>query len=183
MAIYGVFRAIYTSAMKSIYLDIETARDGAPTVLGYCCGDGPICQVVRGLGAAAGPARLEATTRLAAFPRGCRLYTFNGTAFDLPRILDAYNVDLAARCDHVDLLYAARAVGHRGGQKALEVRYGACARPRQPPNTWALWDRWARGDGAALAELLAYNAADVAGLAVLARELSRRRGATRPRFG
>lgn len=174
--------------MTTAYLDIETYRDESITVVGLQVEGVPaLVQMVA-------PA-ISADGLLGLIPRGARLYTFNGHGFDLPVIKAKLGIDLRSRCDSVDLYAVTRKAGIAGGQKKVEValRRGtgfaagfsdspAVAWERPKPNTFELWDRWKAGDKSALDELLAYNAADVAGL-IQIRDAMRLRGHIPVRFG
>jgi hypothetical protein len=97
------------------------------------------------------------------------LITFNGTMFDLPLLRMEFGWNGSAR--HLDLRPVLMSLGYRGSLKAIEAARGI-ARPSALSQTGAeaveLWNRNQQGDGTALRSLLAYNAADVAGLLSLA---------------
>lgn len=100
------------------------------------------------------------------------LVTFNGAAFDLPFLCDAFPGLSFERHAHFDLCPALRKLGHRGGLKAIEKTLGV---PRDEGldgvDGWiavALWRRHVQGDPRALATLERYCAEDVLGLPALA---------------
>jgi uncharacterized protein YprB with RNaseH-like and TPR domain len=99
------------------------------------------------------------------------LVTFNGDCFDLPFLARSFR-GWRRRALHVDLRWAARRIGWRGGLKTVE-RMAGFARPAELQgmdgfDAVRLW--WAYendGDRSALDTLLAYNRADVEALAPL----------------
>lgn len=113
---------------------------------------------------------------LEAFPTDIRDYamvvTFNGAAFDLPFLRDAFPGLTFERQAHFDLCPALRKLGHRGGLKRIEKELGV---PRDEGldgvDGWIAVDLWARhlgGDPRALPTLERYCAEDVLGLPALA---------------
>ena len=99
------------------------------------------------------------------------LVTFNGSCFDVPvlrRSFPLLNFDLP----HLDLRFAARRVGHRGGLKQLEVDLGI-TRPDEIDDIGGieavrLWKRWERyNDQDALDRLVEYNRADTINLELI----------------
>ncbi|WP_449409271.1 ribonuclease H-like domain-containing protein [Methylobacterium komagatae] len=97
------------------------------------------------------------------------LVTFNGKLFDVPFLRQEFpGLQLPPR--HVDLRFAARRLGLTGGQKAIEARIGAVTRHGVEGDGAAaviLWHRYLRGEMAALRDLIAYNRADVRGMAAI----------------
>ncbi|MCP2082232.1 UNVERIFIED_ORG: putative nuclease with RNAse H fold/dephospho-CoA kinase [Methylorubrum zatmanii] len=97
------------------------------------------------------------------------MVTFNGKLFDVPFLQQEFpGIELPDH--HVDLRFAARRLGLVGGQKAIEVELGADTRDGVAGDGAAavlLWHRYLRGDIPALRELIAYNRADVRGMAVI----------------
>ncbi|MGE0707268.1 MAG: ribonuclease H-like domain-containing protein [Planctomycetota bacterium] len=146
------------------YLDIETlglALEDPITLVGIS--DGAYTSVlVRG--------RDLCPLRLAEELAGARmLVTFNGISFDLPRLRRAFP-GLPWDLPHLDLAVAGRAVGLRGGLKAIERRLGW----RRPggeldgAEAVRLWQAYLAGDRAALPRLVRYCRADVGTLHSLA---------------
>ena len=100
------------------------------------------------------------------------LVTFFGTCFDLPflrRRFPGIEFDQI----HVDLCYAFRRLGLKGGLKRIE---GQLNIPRSPEtehlNGWdavRLWREWERGSQEALGLLKAYNREDIVNLELLMR--------------
>jgi hypothetical protein len=93
------------------------------------------------------------------------LVTFNGTRFDLPFVKKALRMDLLI--PHLDLMPVLRAMGHRGGLKAVEKRVGL-KRALGDVNGGAAVDLWTRfreqGDMPSLRKLLDYNIEDARSL-------------------
>lgn len=146
---------------NEIYLDIETNGYDLVTVIGFDSDE-------------TGPVQLfgKDVTRknlLSALPKVGVLYTFNGERFDIPKITAATGVDLLERYQSCDLMRVGWAHELKGGQKALEDRFGFA---RELPGLNGLcaiefWTRYTEGDDAALETLLKYNAEDLAGMRFL----------------
>ena len=110
------------------------------------------------------------------------LVTWNGRCFDAPLLrrelnipLDKADPDNAGRhpaMAHLDLLPVYRALGLRGGLKAVEKRLGLCRGGLDGLDGWdavRLWRAYEySGEARWLETLLAYNVADVLGLERLA---------------
>lgn len=170
--------------VRTAYLDIETTGAGWPdqavTVVGLYDGQ-TLQQFVLG-------------HNLRDFPKALAevdvLVTFNGSQFDVP-VLRASFPDLPIPPLHLDLRFILARLGHKGGLKRIEPRFGI----HRPPEVAAmngydavlLWERFQRGDLRARELLLEYNREDVLNLEILmerAFELGRSRlfqaGAGRP---
>lgn len=104
-----------------------------------------------------------------------RIYTYNGSRFDLPFIHGSLDVDLAAMFDHHDLMYDCWRHDFYGGFKAVEQQLGI-PRQLQGITGWdavRLWWRYQDyGDCDALGTLLEYNREDVMNLKVLRQRLT-----------
>jgi uncharacterized protein len=142
---------------RVLYLDIETMGTGIGddvTVVGVYDGR-EMRQYVRGINLDRFPREMEQ----------CRLLvTFFGSGFDLPVLRHAFP---GVRFDvlHIDLCYALKRLGYSGGLKRVETQLGL-QRDAQIAglNGWdavRLWREYCRGNGRSLAQLLAYNEADV----------------------
>jgi uncharacterized protein YprB with RNaseH-like and TPR domain len=97
------------------------------------------------------------------------IITFNGTGFDMPILRRTFRWNGKSR--HLDLMPALNALGYRGSLKVIEVARGMVRPPelaRTGGEAVELWARFRGGDQTALRALLAYNAADAAGLLYLA---------------
>ncbi|MCX7912839.1 MAG: ribonuclease H-like domain-containing protein [Dehalococcoidales bacterium] len=104
------------------------------------------------------------------------LYTYNGSRFDLPFIQVKLGIDLEARLDHRDLMYACWRRNLYGGLKQVERRLGI---PRRLPDmdgyqAVQLWWRYVENfDLDALEQLLEYNREDVVNLKLLKEKLEK----------
>lgn len=105
------------------------------------------------------------------------LASFNGSSFDVPRVLDAFHIpDLP--CPHLDLRWPAYHQGWSGGLKEI-LRQLNVQRPEDLTDVDGevaihLWGRWVQTqDEAARGQLLRYCASDVLALVVLASHLAR----------
>ncbi len=106
------------------------------------------------------------------------LVTFNGAAFDLPRLRRAFPGLPAWDLPHFDLAILGRRVGLRGGLKAVERALGR----ERPPELEAvdgaeavrLWEAYQAGDRAALTQLTHYCRADTEALQALAPRIYQR---------
>src|SRR5262249_21190321 len=142
------------------YLDIETAFDGAISVIGMYRPDMGTIQLVGG--------GVRDIWLYEALDGGRTLVTFNGSSFDLPVIRGRLHADLKRVLDHCDLLYICRRRGLRGGLKRVETLLGI-ERATAGISGWdapRLWHRYeVGGDYEALRTLLEYNREDVVNLA------------------
>ena len=105
------------------------------------------------------------------------LASFNGSSFDVPRILDAFHIP-ELPCPHLDLRWPCYHRGWRGTLKSISQRLGI-SRPADLQDADGalavhLWNRWMLSqDRAARDHLLRYCAADVLMLVMLARQLAK----------
>ncbi|WP_447977139.1 ribonuclease H-like domain-containing protein [Candidatus Nitrospira bockiana] len=152
---------------RAVYLDIETTGGphwaGEVTVVGLY-GEGRLTSLVRG-------ESLTAERLAAELSRYDLLVTFFGRIFDVPYLLAKFPT-LRIDLPHMDLCFAAKRLGLRGGLKQIEPLAGI-ERPRhlQGLDGWdavRLWMRWRHGASSALELLLQYNEADVRNLEALA---------------
>lgn len=149
------------------FLDIETnglpLPNGEITIVGIY-GKGTMTTLVQGENLSG--ERLQA--ELASYHL---LVTFFGSGFDLP-FLKAKYPDLMLDHPHIDLCFAARRLGLRGGLKAIEMEVG-CHRPASLDGLtgWdavRLWEEWIQGQSASRDLLIRYNEADCKNLEPLA---------------
>jgi len=90
------------------------------------------------------------------------LVTYNGVAFDLPRLRRHFKIDLGI--PHLDLMHVLRAMGCRGGLKAaekalgLERRYSNGTDGQEAVELWHYYEQL--HDENALKRLMLYNAED-----------------------
>lgn len=98
------------------------------------------------------------------------IVTFNGKRFDA-RFLANELPQLELPEVHIDLMYLARRVGLKGGQKAIERQLGIDLRaPISDVDGFAavlLWHRYIRGELAALKSLIRYNRADIGAMGAI----------------
>jgi hypothetical protein len=155
---------------RAVYLDIETTggppEHGEVTVVGLY-GMGRMISLVRG----------ESLTE-ERLNRELSKYkivvTFFGSVFDLPFLRATYP-GLVLDQPHIDLCFAARRLGWRGGLKHIE----SLATIERPPEVqgldgWdavRLWNTWRTGQARALDLLLRYNEADTRNLEPLAERI------------
>jgi len=160
-------------ACRRAYLDIETAGGGRAGC----------CVTVVGL-AVERPRRLDVVqlvdpriteTAVARVLEGVdRVYTYNGTRFDLPVLRRFLRMDPCDGREHRDLMYDCWRHGLKGGLKAVEQRLGIRRRTAGIDGHMAVrlwWDYVLHRDCQALRTLLLYNREDVLHLATLRRRL------------
>jgi uncharacterized protein YprB with RNaseH-like and TPR domain len=93
------------------------------------------------------------------------LVSFNGSSFDIPRLLGAFHIP-ALPCPHIDLRWTCYHRGLRGGLKLIAYQLGV-TRPVDLQDAdglmaVSLWNRWMiDGDRAARDRLVRYCASDV----------------------
>lgn len=147
------------------FLDVETAWDGSLTVIGvYRSGLGTSQLVSPDMSSRALRDILEGATRI---------FTYNGSRFDLHVIQTQLGVALSAWLPHHDLMYDCWAHQLYGGLKAVEQRLGIHRDTEGIGGIDAmnLWARYRKGDEEALDILLRYNREDVENLETLAIQL------------
>jgi hypothetical protein len=165
--LFDAFRA------RTVYLDIETtgtAPHSSDITMVGLYGGGRLTTLIRG-------ETLTADRLAEELEQYDVIVTFYGSVFDLPFLKMKYP-QLRLDHPHVDLCFAARRLGYRGGLKHLESALGL-TRPAAISglNGWdaaRLWHHWQMGDEAALEQLIRYNAADTTHLAWLAEEIYRK---------
>ena len=157
----------------SAYLDIETTGlsplYNKLTVIGIYRengSDGVVTQLVGD--------EITSSKLILAMEDVTRLYTYNGSRFDLPFIKARLDVDLKECCDHEDLMYACWKRNLKGGLKSVERQLGI-ERELTDIDGWMAVQLWYAyqndGDKTALARLLKYNEEDVVNLQVLRERL------------
>lgn len=96
--------------------------------------------------------------------------TYNGKRFDLPFLRRHYGLDL--NMPHLDIMYALRDLGYRGGLKVCEKRLGfrrQYSEGRDGSEAVSLWHAWTiHNDIEALRKLIVYNMEDTYSLAWIA---------------
>lgn len=155
------------------YLDIETTGlspfHSDVTVIGIYKENGNDSLVMQLVGD-----DISADSLMTAMGSVTKLYTYNGSRFDLPFIKAKLNIDLNECCNHEDLMYACWKRNLKGGLKSVERQLGI-ARESTDIDGWIAvqlwWDYVNNGDREALAALLKYNEEDVLNLRVLKERL------------
>jgi uncharacterized protein YprB with RNaseH-like and TPR domain len=148
---------------RTCFLDIETTGlYHGITVVGVYSTKGYQC-FVRGI-------NLEREVLKRELEEYKMLVTFYGRAFDMPFIERELGITLEV--PHLDLCFAGKKVGLRGGLKKVEQQVGI---EREESifgldgyDAVQLWKEYERGDGIALDTLLEYNMADTVNLKALA---------------
>jgi uncharacterized protein YprB with RNaseH-like and TPR domain len=155
---------------RAVFLDIETTgtapHDGEVTMVGLY-GGGRMTTLIRN-------DSLTGQRLIDELEQYDLIVTFFGSGFDLP-FLKAKYPRLRLDQPHLDLCFAARRLGYRGGLKHIETELGIARHASvQGMDGWEavrLWHQWQAGDEQALARLVTYNAADTKNLAPLAEHL------------
>lgn len=145
------------------YLDIETdglERDSLVTVVTVHKNDDTVT-LIHGKD-------LDAGTISDALKDVSMLVTFNGSCFDLPVLKESFPA-LDLGMPHLDLRFASRRVGYRGGLKNLEIEVGISRddgiKGVDGFEAVRLWNRWNKhGDMDSLKKLTEYNRADTINL-------------------
>jgi uncharacterized protein YprB with RNaseH-like and TPR domain len=156
------------------YLDIETTglrpAECELTVIGIYRENGSDNEVIQMVGDEISRSKL-----VDALKNTSRLYTYNGSRFDLPFINTKLGIDLVKHCDHEDLMYACWKRKLKGGLKSVERQLGIARELTDINGLMAiqLWYEYVdQGNENSLAKLLKYNEEDVVNLRVLRERLS-----------
>ncbi len=161
--------------MISAFLDIETSWERTITIVGiYRSGEGTTQLIAP---------QIERGSLLQALEGVDRLFTYNGTGFDLPVIEKWLGVSLAKHIPHRDLMYDCWKKKLKGGLKGVERTLGI-HRDTEGVNglqAMNLWAAYRRGDSEALELLLRYNKEDCENLEILAHKLGVLKALTEPR--
>ncbi len=100
------------------------------------------------------------------------IITFNGSCFDLP-FIEAYFKDVRFGQAHIDLRFLLKRLGYSGGLKSIEQQLGICReedlKGLNGYDAVLLWQRYLKGDKAALKRLVRYNTEDIVNLKTLMR--------------
>lgn len=160
---YEAYLDIETTGLSPVYHDI--------TVIGIYLVDGSHSRLVQLVG--------EEATRenlVASLEGADRIFTYNGSRFDLPFIRGCLGIDLTDLCRHHDLMYDCWRNGLYGGFKGVEAQLGISRQLKGISGLDAvmLWWRYRNhSDEVALALLLQYNKEDVVNLKALRERLDR----------
>lgn len=162
-----------SESVRDAYLDIETTGlswlDSVITVVGIYLVNGTDSQIVQLVGE-------QATTHnlLESLKGVYKIYTYNGSRFDLPFIHGSLGINLETVAGHHDLMYDCWSCNLYGGFKAVEQQLGISRQLQGITGLDAvmLWRKYQQeSDQNALAMLLEYNKEDVTNLKVLRERL------------
>ncbi len=158
---------------RRAYLDIETtglSRDCSDlTVVGVVTTNGSDLETHQLVGE-----QITAEAVLDLLEGVERIYTYNGSRFDLPFIKSRLGLDLRRQFAHTDLMYNCWRQNLKGGLKAVEVKLGI---QRQLPGVDGImavrlwWNYVNYHNAEALSTLLEYNREDCLNLHVLREKL------------
>ena len=158
---------------KRAYLDIETtglsSKYADITVIGIGVENNCRLEVIQLINH-----DITQTKLLKALKGVDRIYTYNGSRFDLPFIKAKLQVDLTEDFEHRDLMYDCWNKKLKGGLKAVEKKLGIRRELQDIDGYMAVklwWEYQNNGNEEALKILLEYNAEDVVNLRVLRRKL------------
>ena len=148
--------------MTFAFLDIETSWEKTITIIGVHRSGENMVQLIA--------PDIHRDALLEVFQGVDRLYTYNGTVFDLPIIERWTGVNLARLVPHRDLLYDCRKRKLKGGLKGVERTLGIHRDTEGVDGLQAmrLWVAYQRGNREALELLLLYNKEDCVNLETLA---------------
>ena len=157
------------------YLDIETTglscEYAGITVVGMYLVNGADDRLVQLVGM-----DVTAGNLLESLAGVSKIYTYNGSRFDLPFIHGSLDLDLEGLFSHHDLMFDCWRRNLYGGFKAVEQQLGI-PRKLQGVSGWDAvrlwWQYLDYGDVDALATLLEYNREDVMNLKALRERLER----------
>lgn len=153
------------------FLDIETSFEGEITVLGIYRGDGTIIQLVG--------KEITRSNLLTSLKGATTIYTYNGSRFDLPIIMEKLSVDLDDFFITYDLMYDCWERNLYGGLKKVEEMLGIKRRLKEV-NGWVAMELWYQyekeNNKEALQVLLEYNREDIVNLPALMEKLKERGG-------
>jgi len=147
------------------YLDIETSWQKTITIIGiYRPGEGTTQLIAP---------EITRENLLQALAGADRLFTYNGSAFDLPVIRRWLGIDLTGHVPHRDLMYDCRKRKLKGGLKGVERTLGIHRDTEGVDGLQAmrLWAAYQTGDREALELLLRYNKEDCVNLELVASKL------------
>lgn len=151
--------------MTFAYLDIETSWEKTITIIGiYRSGEGTTQLIAP---------EISRENLLQALEGAERLFTYNGSGFDLPVIRQWLGIDLASHVPHRDLMHDCRKHKLKGGLKGVERTLGIHRDTEGVDGLQAmrLWAAYQTGDREALELLLLYNKEDCVNLEAVASKL------------
>jgi uncharacterized protein len=147
------------------FLDIETSWERTITIIGIYRGGVGTTQLIA--------PEINRAALLQAMDGIERIFTYNGTGFDLPVIERWLGVKLTSLAPHRDLLYDCRKRKLVGGLKGVERTLGIHRDTEGVDGLQAmkLWAAYQCGDSEALELLLRYNREDCENLEILAHKI------------
>ncbi len=151
--------------MTCAFIDIETSWERAITIIGvYRSGEGTTQLIAP---------EIDRDALLETLRDVERIYTYNGTGFDLPVIERWLGINLTGIAPHRDLMYDCRKRKLKGGLKGAERTLGIHRDTEGVTGFHAmqLWAAHQRGDSEALELLLRYNREDCENLEILAHKI------------
>ena len=154
-----------------IYLDIETSFDQDITVIGILYATGRVVQLV---------GRQVTKDNLAkSLQNADKIYTYNGSRFDLPVIKKKLKLDIESEYQCHDLMYDCWECGLKGGLKSVEKQVGI-RRDSYGVDGYQAMELWKQyvmyDDTLALEKLLEYNRDDIQNLVKLRKVLVLNKG-------
>ncbi len=151
--------------MMNAFLDVETSWERTITIIGiYKSGEGTTQLIAPDINQA---------VLLATLGNVERIYTYNGSGFDLPVIERWLGINLTKIAPHRDLMHDCWKKKLKGGLKAVERTLGIHRDTEGVDGLQAmkLWAASQQGDSEALDLLLRYNKEDCENLEALAHKI------------
>ena len=151
--------------MICAFLDIETSWERSITIIGvYKTGERTVQLIAPDISRSALLGVLEGIDKL---------FTYNGTGFDLPVIERWLGIPLGKHFPHRDLMYDCWKKKLKGGLKGVERTLGIHRDTEGVDGLQAmkLWAAYQKGSAEALELLLRYNKEDCENLEILAHKL------------
>lgn len=147
------------------FLDIETDSRNRITVIGVNIDGKGVFQLVR--------PNITAAKLFEILFGVKKIFTFNGTGFDIPVIKKELGIDLGKIFKHIDVLVECRNRGIKGGQKKIEsfLEISRETFGMDGSDAIKLWKQYQAGNKKALELLLKYNRDDVVNLEKVARRI------------
>jgi len=151
--------------VTAAFLDIETSWEKTITIIGIYRSGGETVQLIA--------PEISREALLRTLQDVERLYTYNGTVFDLPVIERWLGLNLAGLVPHRDLMYDCRKRQLKGGLKGVERTLGIHRDTEGVDGLQAmrLWAAYQLGNAEALELLLRYNKEDCVNLEALAQKI------------
>ena len=151
--------------MSFAFLDVETSWERTITIIGIYRSGGETIQLIA--------PNINRPLLLEALDNVDRIFTYNGSGFDLPVIERWLGINLTQLAPHRDLMYDCRKRKLKGGLKGAERTLGIHRDTEGVDGLQAmrLWVAYQQGDQEALELLLRYNKEDCVNLEILAQKI------------